>query len=824
MRKNLLPEEWKSKKFISSFIAIVFLLLAIPITVFVVIQSEIVSRHPEAATPIAGFKEQTVATGFNQPTAFAFAPDGRIFVAQKGGAIRIIKNGVVLANSFHQMANISTGGERGLLGITFDPNFTSNNYVYVFHSSTSGGEHQRVSRLTANGDVSTGTETLLFRMDTDTNSNHNGGGIHFGNDGKLYFAQGEDYSYDVAQRTDNYKGKIMRINPVPDDPGTTGVDERIPSDNPTSFQTKFGTQTPTGAFRAIWAVGFRNPYTFAVDPVTGRIFVNDVGQNSREEVNELIKGGNYGYPDCEGTMNFQGSCAQSYYRAPFYEYDHGVGVAITGGVFYRGSKFPSDYDGDYLFADYSWNWIKRIDQNTKAVNNFATGASGPVDLRVRDGDLFHLNYSDGTLRRIYYDNAPEPPPTNIWCEAEAGLMTNPMVKVNDSNASAGQFVNSTVTNLTAAPPAPTNTGFSKLEFDVPKTATYNFWVRVNYASAESDSLWAEFDDNGTFYKVGNESNQIVPFNSWHWVNWQEGTTSLLIKVNLTVGKHTLKLYGRESLTKIDKLLLTDSNNLDPNSQGMGGTAGNCTPSGTPPTATISTPATGTTYTHNGPAISYSGDGVSGAGTVLPASAFRWDIDFVHGFSPPSAHTHPWDQKLGVKSGSFIPGFEEFAPDVAYRITLSVTDPATGLTDTDVRDVLPVKVRLTLASNPTGLTVKIDGVQVPTPYGFDSVVGYPRIVEAVSPQSLAGKNYQFTSWSNGGSRIQTITTPSTNTTYTATFTEVIKVGDINGDGKIDILDLSTMLSKWGTTDAACDLNDDGTVGILDLSTLLSKWGT
>src|SRR5215211_3203824 len=235
------------------------------------------------ATLPAGFTE-TAISGLSTPTAMEIAPDGRIFVCQQGGSLRVIKNGALLATPFLTL-NVDSNGERGLLGIAFDPNFATNNFLYLYYTVATTPRHNRVSRFTANGDVVVaGSETVILELDNLTSAtNHNGGAIHFGPDGKLYVAVGENANGSNAQTLANLLGKILRIN----------ADGSIPTDNPF-----FG--TATGVNRAIWAMGLRNPFTFAFQQTTGRMFINDVGQNTWEEINDGIAGANYGWPSTEG--------------------------------------------------------------------------------------------------------------------------------------------------------------------------------------------------------------------------------------------------------------------------------------------------------------------------------------------------------------------------------------------------------------------------------------------------------------------------------------------------------------------------------------------
>ncbi|HYG82020.1 MAG TPA: PQQ-dependent sugar dehydrogenase, partial [Pyrinomonadaceae bacterium] len=182
-----------------------------------------VIAYSRAATLPAGFAEPLVAGGLSSPTAMAFAPDGRLFVCQQGGQLRVIKNGTLLATPFLTVTT-DASGERGLLGVALDPNFSTNHFVYIYYTVPSSPRHNRVSRFTAGGDVAVaGSEVVILELDNLSGAtNHNGGAIHFGPDGKLYIAVGENATPSNAQTLSNLHGKILRIN----------ADGTIPADNP----------------------------------------------------------------------------------------------------------------------------------------------------------------------------------------------------------------------------------------------------------------------------------------------------------------------------------------------------------------------------------------------------------------------------------------------------------------------------------------------------------------------------------------------------------------------------------------------------------------
>jgi glucose/arabinose dehydrogenase len=350
-------------------------------------------RAVRAAVVPSGFTDGVVVQGLSAPTAFAFAPDGRIFIAEQGGALRVVKNGSLLSTPFLTVA-VNASGERGLLGVAFDPAFTVNRYVYVYYSATSPVIHNRLSRFTANGDVAVaGSEVILFELDPlSSATNHNGGAIHFGPDGKLYVAVGDNAYGANAQSMTTVFGKMLRLN----------ADGTIPADNPFYSAT-------SGKYRSIWALGLRNPYTFAFDPGSTRMFINDVGQSTWEEIDDGIAASNYGWPETEGPTS------DPRFRSPRYAYNHSSGAlqgcAITGGTFYSpvSPTFPAQYVGNYFFADYCAGWVAALDPDAgNAVTIFATGTDAPVDLHVwDDGALYYLTRSDGSpgagrLSRITY--------------------------------------------------------------------------------------------------------------------------------------------------------------------------------------------------------------------------------------------------------------------------------------------------------------------------------------------------------------------------------------------------------------------------------------
>lgn len=348
---------------------------------------------------------QTLPPGFSRvrvvsldmATAMTFAPDGRIFVCQKNGAVRIIKNNALLSTPFITLS-VDQNGERGISGITLDPNFSSNKYVYIYYTATSPNIHNRLSRFTANGDVvQSGSEVILLDIEPVNTVYHNGGGLDFGPDGKLYLSIGEDNSPNNAQNLNTHKGKLLRLNP----------DGSTPSDNP--FISSSSQIT-----KRIWAYGLRNPYTLAFQPGTGKLFVNDVGAEMWEEVNDAtLPGKNFGWPAAEGNSS------NSAYTNPVFAYPHSStgqeGCAITGGTFFNpvATNYPNQYIGKYFYQDFCNGWFYYLTLGSPVTNTFFASGMTTQNLALQvgnDGNLYYLNRFDGQagVYKIIYTNNNAP--------------------------------------------------------------------------------------------------------------------------------------------------------------------------------------------------------------------------------------------------------------------------------------------------------------------------------------------------------------------------------------------------------------------------------
>lgn len=350
------------------------------------------------------FTHVRVATGLVHPTAFTIAKDGRIFITEQAGRVRVIENGQllnqpVLSITVDQSGDGGLYTERGLIGITLDPDFATNNYMYIFYTAPGNPVRSRVVRYTLNGNTAvTSSAQVIIDLDPLSSAhNHNGGGLHFGPDGKLYIATGDNATPENSQNLENTHGKILRLNP----------DGSIPSDNPFT--------SGSDQKKMIWAYGLRNPFTFDIQESTGRIYINDVGQERWEEINDATAAGqNFGWPNEEGMG--------SVHVNPVFTYpisDPLPECAITGGCFFEpeATNYPLKYKGKYFFMDYCANWIAVLDPATGAKTEVFSNdvASNPIGIDVHpDGNLYYINRGayDGTgigsVYRIVYSGNLEP--------------------------------------------------------------------------------------------------------------------------------------------------------------------------------------------------------------------------------------------------------------------------------------------------------------------------------------------------------------------------------------------------------------------------------
>jgi glucose/arabinose dehydrogenase len=732
-----------------------------------------------ASTLPSGFRDSVVLSGLTNPTVLQFAPDGRIFVGQKNGVIKVFQsltdtNPVTVADL---SGEVDDYWDRGLLGLALPPNFPASPYVYVLYTYDApiGGTapvwndgcptppgpttdgcvvSARVSRLQISGNVMTGSEQVLVSGWCQQFPSHSIGTLLFGRDGYLYAGAGDGASFnnvDYGQYGATYAGD--QANPCGDPPGAVGTALSPPgaeggalrsqsvrrTDGPATLDGAVlrvnpatGAGVPGNPFysspdanaRRIVAYGLRNPFRFTQRPGSDELWIGDVGWNTWEEINRVVSpasttASNFGWPCYEGASpqsGYQGAglnlCSSLYSApgsvvAPYYTYNHGAcvvnytgchtgGSSVTGVAFYQGGSYPAQYNGALFFADHTRNEIWAMLpgsnglpdpsqlQSFVGVDTTGGAAGHPVDLKTGPGgDLFYVDMDDGTVHRITYTAANQPP--------TAAITANP----------------------TNGP--------------VPLTVSFD---GAGSSDPEGHPLSYSWDLNGD----GTFGDATGPTASYTYT--------------------TAGVY-HPSLRVTDDQGATDTASVTV-------TAGN-----TAPAAVIDSPPPSLTW-KVGDTIPFSGHATDAQDGTLPASALSWSLIIHHCFTPTDCHTHLIQTINGVSSGSVT------APDHEYpcwlELQLTATDSG-GLTSTTSVRLDPKTVVLTFKTNPGGLVLSdlvVNEAPRTTPFSVTVVVGSANSVSAPSPQQFNKSTYNFTSWSDGGPQSHTITAPAVNTTYTATY--------------------------------------------------------
>jgi glucose/arabinose dehydrogenase len=363
-----------------------------------------------AGTPVSGTPPLTtlrVASGLANPVDLQAAPGDRtrLFVVEQGGRIRVVRGGAVVGTPFLDIASrVSTGGEQGLLGLAFHPQYASNGRFFVNYTDRSGDTHVAEFRVSANPEVADPASERLVLFVDQPFANHNGGALAFGADGLLYISLGDGGSggdpFRNAQNPGALLGKMLRIDVDGASPYA------IPPTNPL-----LGT---AGARGEIWALGLRNPWRFSIDRPTGDLYIGDVGQGRREEIDVGLgsrRGGeNYGWNVTEGTLCFSPStgCNTGGLVAPVTEYATGSSgaCAVTGGFVYRGCRMPG-YQGTYFYGDYcaafvrsfrlqngqatdARDWTSSLGRDVDLLSSFGVDLDGEIYLVDHAGEVFRI--------------------------------------------------------------------------------------------------------------------------------------------------------------------------------------------------------------------------------------------------------------------------------------------------------------------------------------------------------------------------------------------------------------------------------------------------
>jgi glucose/arabinose dehydrogenase len=780
----------------------------------------IIGQPALAASPLAlptGFVDELVVNGLFSPRAFVFAPDGRIFIAERGNAssddqnfasIRVFKNGTLLPTRALEL-NTCGDSERGFLGIALDPNFTSNGYIYIYYTrqATTGaacafntytysdatppnrliGPRNRISRVTMVGDTINPLSEVVLIDDIITDVGyHNAGDLHFDSQGYLYATTGDgglsEAHQTISQDTDTLNGKMLRIKPV-----EKVVDSRgyLTTGNPYESATgkrTCGTTLPnadpsistinSASCREVFAAGFRNPFRFTIqaDPTKPFLdipFAGDVGGGAWEEVDRVDEGGNYGYPVREGPCPAGVVCPPPFtpsgLKDPIYAYSHiaintNVDSAVIGGDFYTGTgnptlDYPSQYVNNYFFADFVRGFIRRLTYNSGT----DTWTSQVPDFAT--GGTGIIGLKAGPDGNVYY---------------LAFLDTDTQTHISQIRRIRWALGE----NQKPVAKASVN------KLNGPLSTVYTFSAAGSFDPDGNTPLKYTWDfGDGT--PVATTSSLIV-------------THTFASAVNSTVTLTVQDYNGIVGAAVSDPVTLT------------------VYPGNTPATGTLvlnnQTAPTRTTTYFAGDTWQFDASGLSDPdGGAAPTAT--WSIVFHH-----SNHTHPFVPLATIPATFQIP-FQNFEPatNVWFRVYLFITD-ARGQVTTIQRDINPVTATITLNTSFPGGQVEVDGAIFPSPYVFSRVVGMRTTINTSDNINVGTVTYPFIRWSDNGEQLHTIVVPSANTTYTAFYSPTTQ--------PVRNYDTGTLVAlTWNRVDWATgyeiQIDDDPGFGqALHTSTLLS----
>ena len=350
---------------------------------------------PPAAPAPVRFVDALGGRRFDRPIEAVPYPGGRVLIAEQSGRVLLLGAASGEGGTFLDLRpQVSrNGNEEGLLSITLDPGFAANGRLYVYYSVEDGPRRTRLSRFTVAGVAADPASELVILEVPQPFSNHNGGAVRFGPDGMLYLGLGDGGSggdpLGSGQDLGTLLGAMLRL-----DVRQTSEAERyrVPADNPFLGAA--------GARAEIWAYGLRNPWRMAFDPLRGELWVGDVGQSNIEEIDVVVRGGNYGWNRLEGDDCFQprSGCDRSGTVAPVASYDHGDGCSVSGGVVYRGADVP-ELAGAYVYGDFCSGRVWALDAASRGAPVLVadTGASIASFAQVGD-ELWLLRFGGPVLR------------------------------------------------------------------------------------------------------------------------------------------------------------------------------------------------------------------------------------------------------------------------------------------------------------------------------------------------------------------------------------------------------------------------------------------
>jgi glucose/arabinose dehydrogenase len=716
------------------------------------------------------FQQSAVIGGLTEPTVVRFAPDGRVFVAEKSGLIKVFDNladttPTVFADLRTQVHNF---WDRGLLGMALHPNFPATPYVYVLYTydgdvgmnnapkyGTPGGTSDpgpdatgqgawvsgRVSRLTASGDTMVpGSELVLVHDWAQQFPSHSIGSLQFGPDGALYASGGDGASF-------NYADYGQTGNPFGDPPGAAGTnltaptaeggalraqDLRSRTDSTTldgsiiRIDPNTGAALPTNPLystgndanaKRIIAEGLRNPFRFTIRPGTNELWIGDVGWNTWEEIDRIkvptaATYTNFGWPAYEG-MGRQGG------------YD-----ALNLNLLENLYADPSAHTAPYYTYNHADPVVPGSGEPTggSSVTGVAFYGSGSYPTAF-NGALFFADYSRNRVYVMFQGPNGDPDPNTRavvagTSQSPVHLEIGPGGDLFYASLTGGSIRRITYSGANRAPTAVATA--SPPSGPSPLTVTFDATGSTDPDPGDTLSYAWDLDNDGQF---------------------DDSTAARPTFTYTTAGSNTVRLRVTDRAGASDTTSLVVSVN------------------NSAPAAAIDTPAA-TLRWKVGDVVSFTGHASDAEDGALGAARLSWSLVLLHGTAgTPGYHEHFIQDFAGVASGSFVTPDHEYPSKLQLRLT--ATDSG-GLSSTTSVDLDPLTVGLTFQTSPGGLALGFNGNIVVTPFTQTVIAGSSNSITAPSPQSLGGTNYNFAAWSDGGAATHNIVAGSASATYTATY--------------------------------------------------------